>query len=184
VKAVASAVVAVAFLGQLIAQTQSRPCESLSRGTHLPALSDFAVRQIAKDKPTSPILATPRDRQYRTAIRSRVAEGTNFAGHYVIAQWGCGTGCSEFVIADVNTGRVYDTSFQTVDYHYPSKDDNPGWWCYPESLTFSANSRLLIIEGCLSGKQCGRNYYVMEPTGLRHLSYDPDLLKGGTKAPF
>jgi hypothetical protein len=189
-KRIASVLVAIAALGQLAAQTspqvghQGKACLTLSRIKPLPALSDFEVRRVAAVKPKPPILSTARDKEYRTTIRRSVLGGANFAGHYVIAHWGCGTGCSEFVVADVKTGRVYDTNFQTVDYHYPPQDEDPGWWCYSDALTYSANSRLLVIEGCLSGRLCGRNYYVMEPSGLRHLSYDPDLLKDGTLAPF
>jgi len=178
--------------GQLIAQTnqqekgQAEQCASLRRGEHLPKLADFAVPKSATIHPKPPILSTAKDRHYRTAIRTSTVKGENFAGHYTIAQWGCGTGCLEFVIVDVSTGKVYDPFFQTVDYHYPSEDldTESEWWCYTENLNYSLDSRLLIIEGCLSGKSCGRNYFVMEPSGLRHIHYDPDLLKDGTKAPF
>jgi hypothetical protein len=34
--------------------------------------------------------------------------GVNFAGHYAILNWGCGTQCIAYVIADVATGRVFD----------------------------------------------------------------------------
>lgn len=50
-----------------------------------------------------------RDRQFkhsRTRIRNGIMEGANFAG-YKVVQFGCRTGCSFVVVADVSTGQVY-----------------------------------------------------------------------------
>jgi hypothetical protein len=65
-----------------------------------------------------PVLATPLDRKYKTMIRSTAADGPDFAGHFAIASWGCGTGCLEFVIIDLKTGRVYDPPFWRFGFHY------------------------------------------------------------------
>jgi hypothetical protein len=35
-------------------------------------------------------------------------EGANFAGHYAIVRWGCGTECVAYIIGDIATGRVFD----------------------------------------------------------------------------
>jgi hypothetical protein len=32
--------------------------------------------------------------------------GPNFAGHYTVALWGCGTSCQSFAIIDAKTGAV------------------------------------------------------------------------------
>jgi hypothetical protein len=45
---------------------------------------------------------------FRTAIRKGMREGVNFAGHYAIVSWGCGTECIAYVIGDVATGRVFE----------------------------------------------------------------------------
>lgn len=50
-----------------------------------------------------------RDKDYnkfRTRIRNGIQEGANFAGRYKVIQFGCGTGCSFVIVADVSTGRV------------------------------------------------------------------------------
>jgi clan AA aspartic protease (TIGR02281 family) len=52
-----------------------------------------------------------RDRNFngfRTRIRNGIQEGANFAGRYKVIQFGCGTGCSFVIVADVSTGRVYN----------------------------------------------------------------------------
>jgi hypothetical protein len=51
-----------------------------------------------------------RDKEYsnfRTRIKQGEQQGSNFAGHYSIIQFGCGTGCSVVIMTDVETGVVY-----------------------------------------------------------------------------
>lgn len=54
--------------------------------------------------------------------------GLNFAGHYCLAYWGCGSPCQMAAIVDMKTGIVYDAP--SASYGYRSK----------------ANSRLLLIN--------------------------------------
>jgi len=96
----------------------------------------------------------------------------------------------EFVVIDAVTGRVYDPPIQDVSFHYPSRDDfdpQGGWSCRENFLTHNAQSRLLIVEGCLNGEagrpRCGRSYFVMGSGGLKQLYFDPDLMPDGTIAP-
>jgi hypothetical protein len=180
------------FLGQVIAQTSRRAtdltkqCASIRRREKLPDFGDFPAPKDGTSKPASPILATAKDRKFRTIIRTEAAKGPNFAGHYTIVDWGCGTGCHEFVIADENTGTVYDPYFQEVDHHYPTEylNTDSEWWCYAFFLNYQLDSRLLVVEGCLSGKQCGRSYFMMDPSGLHLIRHDPDLLNNGKNAPY
>ena len=155
------------------------------RTTPLPKLSDFNVALGPHPHPHAPILRTPGDRRFRTHIREAAAGGVNFAGHYALATWGCGSGCAQFAIVDLNTGKVHHPGFDEVDFHYPPADSTEtNWQLYPEIFNYAPNSRLLIIEGCLRGKLCGRNAYVMQSTGLRHITYDPDRRSDGSVAPF
>jgi hypothetical protein len=51
-----------------------------------------------------------RDRKFatfRTRIREGIKAGPNFAGHFVLVGWGCGTDCVDYVVADVATGKVF-----------------------------------------------------------------------------
>jgi len=45
---------------------------------------------------------------YRTRIRDGMRQGANFAGHYALIGWGCGTGCQVYVVGDVITGQMFD----------------------------------------------------------------------------
>ena len=48
-----------------------------------------------------------RFKDYRTRIRNGLKNGPNFAGHYSVIQFGCGTSCTEVYLADNRTGRVF-----------------------------------------------------------------------------
>jgi len=172
----------LSLLGPLLmlsAGTSSTPCNEKKH----PEFKDYSIAEIFGGKMHPVILATPLDRKYRTVIREGFAKGVNFAGQYVVVDWGCGTGCQKFVIIDAKTGTVYDPPFDEVDYHYPPKESDVNWWCYSDLVNYQKESRLLLVEGCLRGKQCGRTYFVMEKT-LKQLDYDPDLLPDGTVAPY
>lgn len=181
-----AALVSHASAQESSAKLASHQCASLRRDAKLPRFSDFPASNPLRGKPASPILSTPQDRKFRRVIRTAAANGANFAGHYAIAAWGCGTGCQQFVVVDLNSGYVSDPDFKEVDYHYPPMDiaTESEWWCYPDVLNFRQNSDLLIVEGCLEGKQCGRSYFRMESSKLHVVHYDGDLTTDGKIAPF
>jgi len=51
--------------------------------------------------------SNPLARTYRTALRHGMKSGPNFAGHYALVVWGCGTSCSGFAVADLKNGNVF-----------------------------------------------------------------------------
>ncbi len=67
--------------------------------------------------------------KFKTVITEAVGRGINFAGRYVIAEWGCGTGCQDHAIVDVATGKI-------VQYGLVSA----------RGLEYAADSRLLIVN--------------------------------------
>ncbi|HYL92262.1 MAG TPA: hypothetical protein VEW69_03800, partial [Alphaproteobacteria bacterium] len=72
---------------------------------------DYAVTEIFHGKPAPPKLVSPVHRRYRSAILRAAAKGPNFAGHYTIAEWGCGAGCVSFAVVDAATGKVFPSPF-------------------------------------------------------------------------
>ncbi len=157
----------------------------------LPKPDNYAV-QLYVGKVHAPVLESKHHRMFRTTIRESAKGGVNFAGHYVIADWGCGTGCTQFVVLDALTGTVVDPPFQWVEFHYwafLSKNPKwaayePKWTCFDGFLTYKRDSSLLVVEGCVSKRQCGRTFYEMKDGHLAQLSFDPDLLPDGTVAPI
>jgi hypothetical protein len=90
-------------------------------------------------------------------IHRGAANKVQFAGHYTIPMWGCGTSCSVFTIVDSATGKVYD-GFSVADII--------GKWAeihgLAERFEFRPDSRLLRINGCPNETNCGFYDYVME----------------------
>jgi hypothetical protein len=74
-------------------------------------LTDYPVSDIYTGKKAKPnINSTKTSRLFRTAIRTNYAHQNeaNFAGHYIVTSWGCGTMCTQLAIVDMKTGHVYD----------------------------------------------------------------------------
>src|SRR5215831_16185240 len=81
-------------------------------------------------------------RTMRTRLKEALAGGVNFAGHYIVAGWGCGTGCISGAIIDARTGTVlWPLPLYALAVWYDNDDyvKNP--------VEYRKNSRLLIIRG-------------------------------------
>jgi len=56
---------------------------------------------------------------YRTVLREGAWRGPNFAGHYTIVTWNCGsTDCATVAVVDAVTGHVYFTFDVESDIHF------------------------------------------------------------------
>ena len=57
----------------------------------------------------------PEAQQFQTAITEGVfnASGPNFAGHYTVASWGCGSTCYSHAVVDNNTGDIISFGLQS-----------------------------------------------------------------------
>src|SRR6266478_4202549 len=72
-----------------------------------------------KGKLATPRLITPTQREFRTVIRRGAVKGPNFAGHYTVAEWGCGSNCVVYAVIDAITGAVYDKGLPNPNEGYP-----------------------------------------------------------------
>ncbi|KQS78826.1 hypothetical protein ASG25_09325 [Rhizobium sp. Leaf384] len=73
----------------------------------MPVPSAYPSRGELKGKTSLPDFKG-RDREFnafRTRIRESMMRGPDFAGHYSVIQYGCGSGCSNVVVADNRTGQ-------------------------------------------------------------------------------
>jgi hypothetical protein len=129
-----------------------------------PPFQNYPAKRIYKGTPARPILSKDQ-RTFRTRIRDGAKSPVEFAGHYTLPRFGCGTGCSAFFIVDSITGKVYD-GFGVADL--------PGQWIEkqagvpPLRIQFITSSRLLKINGCPNEHDCGYYDYVMvEGRGLK-----------------
>ena len=113
--------------------------------------------------------STREARRYRTMLREGAKRGVNFAGHYTVAQWGCGTSCMQAAIIDAKTGAVF----------FPEELNGFGVWFWDanddtrldDALRFKPNSRLMVMSG-YPGSEGNRDepksgLYYYEWTGRR-----------------
>ena len=137
-----------------------------------PQFEDYPVTEIFKGKPVAPVPATAEQRLYRTRIREGVSmgigverdgkedqPGPNFAGHYIIITFGCGSPCILMAMVDAVTGKVYNSPMaQGLQMSW--LDGGP--WL--PKVEFRQNSRLLIMEPCpnLARGPIYTHYFVCE----------------------
>ena len=116
----------------------------------VPRFEDYPVAEFA-GRVAQVRLADRRSRQYASTLRA-AAQGTpNFAGHYILATWGCGASCVTGAAIDARTGVVAWLPFTVCCWAAPIS----------EPLEFRRNSNLLVIHGlaitvtlpCQAGRQ-------------------------------
>ena len=56
--------------------------------------------------------SNPEAKMFITRITEGCKEGVNFAGHYTLIYWGCGTSCQYGVVVNRKTGEIFD-GYQT-----------------------------------------------------------------------
>lgn len=101
---------------------------------------------------------------FRTNLRNAAKEGVNFAGHYILTTWGCGTNCSQSAIIDARNGRVFfPRILEGAGFGFCDLPDDT------EPIVYHADSRLLVLSGFKGGDleleraRCG--IYYLEWTG-------------------
>ena len=127
-----------------------------------PAFTQYAVK-VAQIKNVKVNLKSHRDaNRFRTNLRNAAKEGVNFAGHYILTTWGCGTNCSQSAIIDARNGRVF----------FPDQLAGTGFgFCeFPddiEPIVYRADSRLLVLNGFKGGDLNMEN----APCGIYYLEW-------------
>jgi hypothetical protein len=176
----------------------------------VPRFRDYPVKDEFKGEPTLPVLETPEERKFQDVIRDGVSKGwgvydgatgrefrrpgPNFAGHYILVNFGCDdpySFCLGTAIVDARTGRVYrpPTPQSGVSWrpyfgvlarwlapHPPSSFHN---FQLKSPLAYRLDSRLLITDTCEGVRTeggsvltfpavgCGAHYYLMDENGLK-----------------
>lgn len=104
--------------------------------------------------------SNPLSRRYRSALREAARGDADFAGHYVLAQIGCGAACIRLAAIDRSSGRV--TWFPATISGWPLDVIEP--------LSYHLNSRLLIIQGVLDEKgTAARRQFVFDGSRFKGL---------------
>ncbi|SRR5258708_4007544 len=134
-------------------------------------------------QPAVPKLETPLAKEHRTVIRKAVMRGANFAGHYTVVDWGCGTSCGLYVIVDDRTGKVYEPPeiSKGVDLGVTGPEFRP-------------NSTLMVLASCpppevYGLKNCERKFYNWDGSRLvllntEHVTATPKGQNLGTNGTY
>jgi hypothetical protein len=136
-----------------------------------PRFEDFPVKERFVGKPAPVKLSTRKARMYRTALKREAKLGPNFAGHYIVAIWGCGTfSCGGFGIIDARTGDVYFLpKLHHVTLAWLDQEER-------EPIKFRKNSRLLILTGELTFEdgtmKTGQYFYLWKNNRLRLIRFN------------
>jgi len=117
----------------------------------------------------------PDARTFRTRLTEGLRGGVNFAGHFVVVGWGCGTGCISGAIIDARTGNVFwPEQFNAVGVWYDGQE------YAEEPVAFRKNSRMLVITGVpgqasddAPEKPSGAYYYEWKNNRLRQIKFVP-----------
>ncbi len=115
------------------------------------------VEEIYRGEPAPVDLGShPDARQFRTALSRGAAEGPNFARHYTVVTWGCGTMCQQLRIVDARTGQVYEGPISMLGVEY------------------RLDSRLLVVNPPQAVREnpcpaCETSYYVWNGEGLERV---------------
>jgi hypothetical protein len=137
------------------ADVPSRSCDPAAP----PQYADFAVAPEAVDLRPALKLDSAFSREYRTRLREGLRDlPINFAGHYVMVTFGCGSTCLYGGMVDARTGEATALPF-LVDSFGSDKVD------IEDPLLFRADSRLVVILGKLRDEDDIPRQYFYEWTG-------------------
>ena len=146
---------------------------ALSVGTaHAQAQNPTSLAYPARlyDGRRTPVdLSTRQAWLFRTRLRMAAQQWPNFAGHYVVVQWGCGTDCSQGAAIDLKDGKVTWL---------------PGAFGAFERRVFRLSSRLMEVDGYPSedamsaGAPVPPRYYVMRRDRLSLMPTVPGPVEG------
>jgi len=117
-----------------------------------------------------------RTKMFRSQLRHWAKEKPNFAGHYILATWGCGTDCTQIAVIDAITGKIYHppgaSTNAAVNVHHSFLQGGDLWHA-TGAIEFRPDSRLLILVGMPEERveNRGISYYVWEKNRFKRIRF-------------
>jgi hypothetical protein len=103
---------------------------------------DYPVKDMESaflGEPAKPDLnSSPIGYLFKTRLTEDAKSGPNFAGHYTIVLWGCGTECLHIAVVDAYDGNIYNIPFES-----------------DSDVDFRIDSRLIIVNPIFDNAQPG-----------------------------
>lgn len=165
------------------------PLSASAYAQRVPAFSAYKVRIEKFGKVTVNLKSHKNARMFRTRLREAAArEDVNFAGHYILTGWGCGTNCSQWAIIDARNGNVFfPEQLEGVGFGFcelPTNAIPPD--APPEAgedgegpVFHKTNSRMVLLTGFTGGgldnqrSKCGNYFFEWTGTRLRQIKLVP-----------
>jgi hypothetical protein len=127
-----------------------------------PHFADYAVAPRFNRLPRPVDLGSHPDAwQWRSRLREGARAGPNFADHFTVIAWGCGTDCTQIAIVDSWSGAVFFprllNSLHAANVHDKVHEEG--------TLRFRRDSRLLIAVGMPNEDTLLRGVFYFEWTG-------------------
>ena len=117
--------------------------------------------QFSGSLATVDVLSHPKAKKFKTVLSAGAKHGPNFAGHYIIVTWGCGTACQEIAIVDAENGKVYFPGILKLNAYQMVHDET-------EPFQFKKESNLLVVSGSPNDQEAlGVHYYLWDNNKLR-----------------
>jgi hypothetical protein len=143
-------------------------------------LFNYPARPVARQRTEEGILGKydwEDPKVFSASVKAEIKKGPDFAGRFAILRWSCGSGCSNATIADVITGKTYETPFVGIVGCAVTGDS--------DTLQRKADSSLLIARGRLEMAfgdhfdegPCGSYYFQWRSNHLRLIGCDIDNLE-------
>lgn len=134
--------------------------EAVSAQKKTPRFKDYSVNEIYKGK-NAPLNLTHDNKTFRARLKWAVDnQKPNFAGHYILTTWGCGTSCIMGAVIDAKTGKVSWWNFSICC-----------WYGDEDMIEFRSDSKLIVFFGVRNEKDgdYGAHYYKFENGRFVHL---------------
>ena len=132
--------------------------QSVTAAKQMPRFADYRVSDVFGGKPFAPRFLTPEQRHWRSQIGD-FGLTPNFAGHYAVVEWPCGTECMALAVVDAKTGTIYPPPLHNSKWPFALPIAQTDFE-YPE---YQLNSRLFVLKNaCPAGleKDCHTYYFV------------------------
>lgn len=125
-----------------------------------PQFADFPA-QYSGAKKAALKLIDAKSQRYASMLRTAAKRDPNFAGHYILASWGCGASCVMAAAIDAKTGFVTWLPFTVCCWSIQ----------ITEPLEFHPSSRLLVVHGSRNEQGDGNatHYYEFQNNKFKHL---------------
>jgi hypothetical protein len=132
----------------------------------LPSFKDFPTpvarpARIAKAYVEPSLLPESRS-AFNQRVGAAAKGGPDFAGHYTIVSWHCGSACVSMVVVDCNSLKVLTEPLETVSLPMPDRE--------VDQLQYKPDSALLIVDAFLDRQGAsayGKRYYVWNGRDLQ-----------------